>query len=81
MSPLPDYLGRQAFRTAKHEAGRYVIARAFGFQIDGITIRIDRNGGYSGGAATQLNADLTDNANVLKYLRGRVLSLYGGALS
>lgn len=81
MSQLPQHLRQQALRTAKHEAGHYIIARAFGFTTDGITVKVDRNGGYTGGAVTQLNADLTDNANVLKYLRGRVLCLYGGVLS
>lgn len=81
MNPLPDHLRQQAFRTAKHEAGHYIIARALGFRTGGIKVKVERNGGRSGGAFVHLNADLTDNANVLQYLRGRVLSLYGGVLS
>lgn len=60
-----------------------MIARACGFKTDGISVTIfnPSKGGHSAGAVTFLNVDLSDTANVLNYLRGRVLSLYAGVLA
>lgn len=79
---LPQSFQEIATRVARHEAGHYVVARALGFRVGGLSITFtDFLGGYRAGSEITLPTSLSSVSDISGYLRRRVKVLYAGVLA
>lgn len=80
--PFPTSMQHIALRVARHEAGHYVVARALGFRVGGLSIEFnDYMGAYRAGSEVTLPTSLQTIPQISDYLRRRVKVLYAGVLS
>lgn len=80
--PIPLGYHSTILRTAKHEAGHYIVGRALGFDFGALTIKFtDLDGGHEAGAAIYLAQPVLDTAGIMDYLERRVQVLYAGVLA
>lgn len=79
---FPASMQHIALRVGRHEAGHYVVARALGFRVGGLSIKfIDYTGAYCAGSEVNLATNLQTIPEISEYLRRRVKVLYVGVLS